>query len=63
MTPSPVHTLDRAVALMEREVELRGQARHLELDPLRTQEAAQLFRRANGLRRARLALLERCGLR
>lgn len=56
-------TLERAVALVEDEADVRELARHYELDPATTEEAAQLFAKAGGLRKARLALLERAGLR
>jgi hypothetical protein len=56
-------TLERAVALVEDEADVRELARHLENDPARVGEAHELFRRAEGLRKARLALLERVGLR
>lgn len=51
--------VDRIAALYEREVALREQARRLELDPSRREEARETFRRASGLRRARHALLNR----
>lgn len=51
--------VERAADLYEREVELRQTARAVELDPARREEAVKAFRRASGLRRARLALLAR----
>ena len=63
MTPAETSTVARAIALRDEEIEARDQARHLELDPAHREAARELFLRANGLRKARLALLERCGLR
>ena len=63
MSPSDQDTVARAIALRDKEIEARDQARHLELDPTHTEAARVLFLRASGLRKARLALLERCGLR
>lgn len=54
--------VDRMAALYEREVELRQAARQAELDPARREEAERTFRRASGLRKARLALLRRWSL-
>ena len=56
------HAVERIAALYDQEVQLREQARHLELEPTRREAAQGLFRRANGLRKARLALLKRCEL-
>ncbi len=47
----------------EWEVAVRQWARWVELDRDRAEEAADLFRVADGLRRIRLALLDRLGLR
>jgi hypothetical protein len=63
MTASTLHaTVDRIVALRRAEERLRERARHLELIPTRRAAANALFRQASGLRQARLALIERCGL-
>jgi hypothetical protein len=52
----------RIIALRRAEERLRGTARRLELNPYQRDLANELFRQASGLRRARLALIERCGL-
>lgn len=52
----------RIVALRKAEERLRERARRLELNPFAQAAARDLFRQASGLRRARLALIERCGL-
>jgi len=62
MTPALAATVDRIASLYDREVQLRERARHLELIPARREAAQELFRRASGLRKMRLALLSRCGL-
>jgi hypothetical protein len=61
--PGRLQTLVRAAELVDDEAQVRELARHAELYPERAEEARQLFGMANGLRKARLALLERCGLR
>jgi hypothetical protein len=65
MVMSPVErtTLERVLHLRDEEVRLRERARKLELDPQRREAARQLFLRAGGVRKVRMALLERCGLR
>lgn len=63
MSQTDQATLERVVALRDREIELRQRARRLELIPERREAARELFARANGLRKARMALLDRCGLR
>lgn len=51
--------VDRIAALYDEEALLRSAARQVELEPSRREEARELFARAGGLRRARLALLNR----
>jgi hypothetical protein len=63
MDAARLQTLERALKLVEDEADVRQRARVLELDPASAKEAEDLFLRASGLRRARLALLERAGLR
>lgn len=60
--PQLLDTVDRIVALRDREVALRERGRRLELIPTRREAANELFRKADGLRKARKALIERCGL-
>ena len=62
LRPNLMPTVDHIAALYDHEVQLREQARHLELNPLRREAANRLFRKANGYRKARLALLKRCEL-
>lgn len=63
MQPAAVHrTVDRIIALRRAEEALRNRARRLELYPHRRAAANSLFRQASGLRKARLALIERCQL-
>lgn len=62
MSPAIAAAVDRIAALYDREVALRTQARDLELDPSRTEEARRAFRRASAARRMRLTLLRRCRL-
>ena len=63
MTPEVLHAaVDRATRLVRREASLRAAARHLELNPSCSEEAAWLFRRADEVRRERVELIERCGL-
>ena len=62
MNPVLAATVDRIVELRDRELTLREQARALELIPSRREAAQALFRRASGLRKVRLALIERAGL-
>lgn len=57
-----VALIRRALNLMAVEAEYRQWARRLELDPATAHHATTLFMAASGLRKARLALLERCGL-
>jgi hypothetical protein len=58
--------VQRSITLRQREVLVRESARKLELDPSGdpelAEEARRLITRANGLRKLRLALLNRCGL-
>lgn len=68
MTVNVHSTVDRILALTEREGVLREAAREIEHgntagDPQLVEEARALIAKANGLRRVRLALMERCGLR
>ena len=63
MSPAERTTLERVVDLRDEEVRLRERARRLELIPERREAARRLFIRANGVRKVRMALLERCGLR
>lgn len=51
--------IERLQQLRSVEETLRAQARRLELDPGKRLEAEVLFRRASGVRRLRLALLDR----
>lgn len=57
-----VALLQRIARLIEAEAVVRSEARVVELDPSRRTEADRLFRRASGLRRVRLELVNRCGL-
>jgi hypothetical protein len=61
MSPQVQHDLAKAMELLEHEVRLRQAGRAAEVKLARG-EAERLFRRASGLRRLRIALLERCGL-
>ena len=49
----------RIMALRRAEEQLRERARRLELNPHNRAIANDLFRQASGLRRARMALIER----
>lgn len=60
MTPALLLTAI-GYALLEETV-LRDAARIAELDPERADEAFALYARANGLRKVRIALMERLGL-
>lgn len=62
MTPTLAAQVDRIAALRSEEARIRALARRLELIPTRREAANALFRRASGLRKARLALIERCEL-
>lgn len=55
-------TVETIASLYDREVELREQARAVELTPTRSVEARRLYLRASAARRMRLALLRRCRL-
>ena len=63
MSPTERTSLERAIDLRDEEVRLRERARRLELIPERSEAARRLYLRANGVRKVRMALLERCGLR
>ena len=58
-----IRVLQRVLDLIEEEARLRERGRRLELIPQRREAADLIFLRASGLRKARLALLERCGIR
>ena len=62
LTVHQLRDVETALDLREREARLRAAARRAELVVGRHQEASDLFRRASGLRRLRIRLLERCGL-
>ena len=63
MSPTERTTLERVIALRDEEIRLRERARRLELIPERREAARRVYLRANGVRKMRMALLERCGLR
>lgn len=62
LSTAQLRDVETAMDLREREARLRAAARRAELVVGGHQEAADLYRRASGLRRLRLRLLERCGL-
>lgn len=62
ITRAQLRDVETAMDLREREARLRAAARQAELAIGGHQEAADLYRRASGLRRLRFRLLERCGL-
>lgn len=64
LTVNVPETALRIVALRRAEERLRERARRYELvpGPFGRATANELFRQASGLRRARMALIERCGL-
>lgn len=57
--PQLAGRVERLARLYDAEVALRTAGRLAELDPSRTEEARDHFRRANGVRRIRIALLRR----
>ena len=69
MSPTDQATLERATALRDLEVVVRDAARKIEHanvpigDPGVAEAVERLVGQANGLRKARMALMDRCGLR
>ncbi|HEX7172423.1 MAG TPA: hypothetical protein VF365_07445 [Candidatus Limnocylindria bacterium] len=68
MSSTDLATVERAVALRDLEIVVRDAARKIEHanvaigDPDVAALVERLVRQANGHRKARIALLERCGL-
>lgn len=63
-TLEEVRIIQRVVRLMEHEARIRDRARRYELDPSPYAQAIarDLFTKASGYRKARAALMERCGI-
>lgn len=59
MSPALAAGVDRIATLYDRELQLRTEARQVELIPHRSEEARRLYRRASAARRVRLAMLRR----
>ncbi len=59
MSPDVLASLRRVGRLLDDEAELRAEARRLELNPSRSEDARRLFRLASRLRAERLELLDR----
>lgn len=59
MTADETAALRRIGRLLDDEAELRGEARRLELDPSRSEDAHRLFALAGQVRAERLGLVER----
>lgn len=62
MSPDTIHAVRRIGRLIDDEAELRVEARRIELNPFRSEEARRLFALASQVRRERLGLLDACGL-
>lgn len=58
MSPATARAVDRIGRLLDDEAELRDEARRLELNPARSEDARRLFRLASRLRAERLAILD-----
>lgn len=63
MTPAIAVRVDRAIELRHEALELKVRARCLELNPIRTEEARTLFRRAHAAWQEAEELLAECDLR
>ena len=59
MTTAEIATVTRIGRLLDDEAELRAQARRLELNPSRSEDARRLFALASQLRAERVELTER----